>query len=162
MLFEVRRQRVRGVPLSREARHRVAPVRGDLRVEEGPAEPMGRRSCRVATLHALDRAINDDVLPRLYDARLLWMAPLGLVLGGIEFEDGRGYWQTWYCVPLDRDPPTGVVGKPSALKDSSHMRATAPTCEAPVAAAIPAAPWDSCHQGDAPLAYSAKATDEDE
>ncbi|WP_043458851.1 hypothetical protein [Azohydromonas australica] len=138
MLFEVRRQRIRGVPLTKEARNRVVPARGDLRVEEGPAEPMGRRLCRIATLHAVDRVVNGDSLPRLYDARLLWMAPLALVLGGIEFEGGTGYWQTWYCTPLDREPLTGMAGKPSGLRDSSRTRAVAPTCEAPATSTTPA------------------------
>jgi hypothetical protein len=46
--------------------------------------------------------------------------PLGLVLGGIEFEGSTGYWQTWCCVPLDRNPPTVSVEQPSALKDGSR------------------------------------------
>jgi hypothetical protein len=157
MLFEVRRQRIRGVPLSKEARNRVVPVRGDLRVEEGPAEPMGRRLCRVATLHAVDRVVNGDSLPRLYDARLLWMAPLALVLGGIEFEGGTGYWQTWYCTPLDRHPLAGMVGKPAASKDCSRTQGTAATCEAQPASALAAC------QGNTPLnAHQTKARDEDE
>ncbi len=157
MLFEVRRQRIRGVPLSKEARNRVVSVSGDLRAEEGPAEPMGRLSCRVATLQAVDRVVNGDSLPRLYDARLLWMAPLALVLGGIEFVGGTGYWQTWYCTPLDRHPLANMVGKPAALKDSSRTQGTAATCEAQ-----PASPLEAC-QGDTPLnAHQTKARDEDE
>jgi hypothetical protein len=102
MLFEVRRQRIRGVPILKHELNAMIPVRGDLRVQEGPAEAMGRRVCRVATLHALDRTIEDQLLPPLHDAVLLWMAPVGMVLGGIEFEGGAGFLQTWHCVPWDR------------------------------------------------------------
>jgi hypothetical protein len=101
MLFEVRRQRIRGVPIPKHELSLAVPVRGDLRVQEGPAEAMGRRVCRVATLHALDRAIEDQLLPPLHDVSLLWMAPAGMVLGGIEFEGGAGFLQTWHCVPWD-------------------------------------------------------------
>jgi hypothetical protein len=102
MLFEVRRQRIRGVPIPKHELSSAVPVRGDLRVQEGPAEAMGRRVCRVATLHALDRTIKDQLLPPLHDVCLLWMAPIGMVLGGIEFEGGAAFLQTWHCVPWER------------------------------------------------------------
>lgn len=106
MLFEVRRQRIRGVPIAKHEFSATAPVRGDLRVQEGPAEAMGRRVCRVATLHALDRTVEDQLLPSLHDTVLLWMAPVGMVLGGIEFEGGAGYMQSWHCVPWERSTRT--------------------------------------------------------
>jgi hypothetical protein len=113
---------------------------------------MGRQLCCVATLHAVDGVVNGDSLPRLYDARLLWMAPLALVLGGIEFEGGTGYWQTWYCTSLDRRPLAGMVEKPRVLKGSARTRGTAPTCEAQLAtAAMPASSLSACRQGDTPL-----------
>ena len=123
---------------------------------------MGRRLCRVATLHAVGHVVNGDRLPRLYDARLLWTAPLGLVLGGIEFEGGTGYWQTWYCTPLDPHPPAGMVEKPVALKGSSRTRGTVPTWQAQNAtAAMTASPLAAC-QGDTPLnVQQTRATDED-
>ncbi|WP_028997084.1 hypothetical protein [Azohydromonas australica] len=116
MLFEVRRQRIRGVPVPKEERSRIVPVRGDLRVQEAAAEAMGRRLCRVATLHALDRAIEDQLLPPLHDVALLWIAPLGMVLGGIEFDGQGAFWQTWHVTPWDRSAP--VVGRSRHL--ASH------------------------------------------
>lgn len=116
MLFEVRRQRIRGVPVSKDERSRIVPVRGDLRVQEASAEAMGRRLCRVATLHALDRAIEDQLLPPLHDVALLWIAPLGMVLGGIEFDGQGAFWQTWHVTPWDRS--TSSVGRPRYL--SAH------------------------------------------
>lgn len=113
MLFEVRRQRIRGVPIPRQDLSHIVPVRGDLRVQERPAEEMGRRVCRVATLHTLDRAIEDEMLPRLHDVSLLWMAPLGMVLGGIEFDGGVGYMQSWFVTPWERS--TSFDGRPSEL-----------------------------------------------
>jgi hypothetical protein len=113
MLFEVRRQRLRGLPIPKRELNATVPVRGDLRVQEGPAQAMGRRVCRVATLHALDRTIEDQLLPALHDVSLLWMAPVGMVLGGIEFENGVGFLQSWHCVPWDRSLP--LAGRPRHL-----------------------------------------------
>jgi hypothetical protein len=108
MLFDVVRQRVRGVPVPKEERRRIVPIWGDLRIEECSAEQMGRRLSRVASLHAMNRAINADEIPRLYDAEVLWMSPMAMVLGGIEFEAGVGYCQSWWCVPLDRSAMTDL------------------------------------------------------
>lgn len=105
--------------MPKEERSRIVPVCGDLRVQEAPAEAMGRRLCRVATLHALDRAIEDQVLPPLYDVALLWIAPLGMVLGGIEFDGQGAFWQTWHLTPWDRSTPS--AGRPRHL--ASHEEA---------------------------------------
>lgn len=102
MLFDVVRQRLRGVPIPKEERRRLVPIRGDLRIEERSAEQLARRLCRVASLHTMECAINADELPKLYDAEVLWMSSMAMVLGGIEFEAGVGYCQSWWCVPLDR------------------------------------------------------------
>lgn len=109
--------------MPKEDRNRIVPVRGDLRVQEAAAEAMGRRLCRVATLHALDRAIEDQLLPPLYDVSLLWIAPLGMVLGGIEFDGQGAFWQTWHLTPWDRFAP--VVGRPRHLashEDAGYCR----------------------------------------
>ncbi len=116
MLFEVRRQRIRGIPVPKDERSRIVAVRGDLRVQEAAAEAMGRRLCRVATLHALDRAIDDHLLPPLHDVVLLWIAPLGMVLGGIEFDGQGAFWQTWHVTPWERSTP--AAGRPRDL--TSH------------------------------------------
>ncbi len=105
--------------MPKEERNRIVPVRGDLRVQEAAAEAMGRRLCRVATLHALDRAIEDQLLPPLYDVALLWIAPLGMVLGGIEFDGQGAFWQTWHLTPWDRSTPS--IGRPRHL--TSHEEA---------------------------------------
>lgn len=72
MLFAVRRQRIPGMPISKHELSSAVPVRGELRVQEGPAEAKCLRVYRVATLHALDRAIEEQLLPPLHDAMLLW------------------------------------------------------------------------------------------
>ena len=102
--------------MPKEERNRIVPVRGDLRVQEAAAEAMGRRLCRVATLHALDRAIDDHLLPPLYDVALLWIAPLGMVLGGIEFDGQGAFWQTWHLTPWESSTP--AAGRPRHL--ASH------------------------------------------
>jgi hypothetical protein len=159
MLFEVRRQRIRGVPVPKEQRHRIVPVRGDLRVQEATVEAMGRRVCRVASLHALSRAINDQLLPPLHDVAILWMAPLGMVLGGIEFEGGVSYFQTWHVTPWERftpslDRPRQLASHEGAAHREEGRSATAPrssdppqvtpvaepTCKQEDSTAVPASP----------------------
>jgi hypothetical protein len=90
------------------------------------------------------------------------MAPLALVLGGIELEGGTGYWQTWYCTPLDRHPLAGMDERPRVVKDSARARGTAPTHEARIATiAMPVSPSAAC-QDDTPLnAQQTRANDED-
>ncbi len=129
--------------MPKEERSRIVPVRGDLRVQEAAVEAMGRRLCRVATLHALDRAIEDQLLPPLRDVALLWCAPLGMVLGGIEFDGQGAFWQTWYLTPWDRS--TLAVGRPRHL--ASHEEAG----YCPDAGSPPAMRSSSAHQV-APLA----------
>jgi hypothetical protein len=151
MLFEVRRQRIRGVPVPKEERSRIVPVRGDLRVQEAPAEAMGRRLCRVATLHALDRAIEDQLLPPLYDVALLWIAPLGMVLGGIEFDGQGAFWQTWHLTPWDRSAP--AVGRPRHLAshgDAGYCRdaASPPALRSSNVQQAPPLAEPICHQKD--------------
>lgn len=52
-------------------------------------------------LYSLSRTRALYELPPLYDTRLVGMAPMALpltlTLAGIEFEDGAGYVQTWWC-----------------------------------------------------------------
>ncbi|WP_156901622.1 hypothetical protein [Azohydromonas australica] len=130
--------------MPKDERNRIVPVRGDLRVQEAAAEAMGRRLCRVATLHALDRAIDDHLLPPLHDVALLWVAPLGMVLGGIEFDGQGAFWQTWHLTSWDRSAPVVVgprhvaaheaagycrdAGGPPALNSSSALQ-VAPLAE---------------------------------
>ena len=51
-----------------------------------------RRTTRVATLTGIGDAKSAELLPALYDATVVWIAPQGLVLSGTEriaLEDGR-------------------------------------------------------------------------
>ena len=68
---------------------------GGTRARQCSAEQMGWRLCRVASLHAMGRKINADEIPTLHDAEVLRMSPMAMVLGGIEFEAGVGYCQSW-------------------------------------------------------------------
>lgn len=145
MLFEVRRQRIRGVPVPKEERSRIVPVRGDLRVQEAAAEAMGRRLCRVASLHALDRAIEDQLLPPLYDVALLWIAPLGMVLGGIEFDGQGAFWQTWHVTPWSRSALSGGQPRHLAAHDAIGQGRNAGRPELP------------CGSNSAPLASPAES-----
>ena len=41
--------------------------------------------------------LDPDPFPPLLDVQLLWMAPGGLVLSGIELVNGVAYGQSWWC-----------------------------------------------------------------
>ncbi len=62
MKFEVRRQRIKGVPLERDSRTSATPVVGDLRIEDQRSQRFGR-TVRVATLMSLDRQVDPGELP---------------------------------------------------------------------------------------------------
>lgn len=56
----------------------------------------------------------------------LWIAPLGMVLGGIEFDGQGAFWQTWHVTPWDRSSP--AVGRPrhlATLEEAGYCRDTA-------------------------------------
>lgn len=83
--------RERGVARTpREVTHADGVV-GELLVCER-LDPLLRRTTRVATLTSFGDAKTADLLPPLFDAAVVWMAPQGLVLSGIEriaLDDGR-------------------------------------------------------------------------
>jgi hypothetical protein len=64
-------------------------VVGELLVIEGK-DPVLGRSARVAQLVRASDARRDDLLPPLVDPLLVWMAPLGFVLAGVERDDVEG------------------------------------------------------------------------
>lgn len=106
MKFEVRRQRIKGVPLERDTRTSATPVVGDLRIEDQRSQRFGR-TVRVATLMSLDRQVDPGELPQLFDVQVLWMSPQSMVLGGFEVIENTGYTQTWLCTPVpDRQQPS--------------------------------------------------------
>ena len=99
MKFEVRRQRLRGVPLERDSRTAATPVVGDLRIEDQRSQRFGR-TVRVATLYSFDRQVDPGELPQLFDVQVLWMSPMAMVLSGFEVIDNTGYTQTSLCSPF--------------------------------------------------------------
>lgn len=66
----------------REIAHAVG-ILGELLICERQ-DPLLRRTSRVATLTGIGDAKPADLLPPLFDATVLWIAPQGLVLSGIE------------------------------------------------------------------------------
>lgn len=99
MLFEVRRQRCRGRPLPKQDRQFAKAVIGDLHIEEQRADAFGRLM-KVATLYASNEQSGTSESAQLYDAQLLWMSPIALVLGGLELQGDTAYAQTWLCLPV--------------------------------------------------------------
>jgi hypothetical protein len=89
MRFRVVRMRDRGFVRDASALRRDDGVVGELLVTETDDKTL-RRSARVAQLVHAGDARRDDLLPPLVDPVLLWMAPLGFVLAGMERDDVDG------------------------------------------------------------------------
>ncbi|WP_375738039.1 hypothetical protein [Pseudomonas boanensis] len=75
--------------------HRVQPVVGDVLIAHRHCQEMGR-SANVARL-SVGLPQDQDPIPPLIDAQLLWMAPGGFVISGVELVDGVAYAQSWWC-----------------------------------------------------------------
>lgn len=87
--------RYRGVALEPKERGKFRPFKGDVLVNCNESPELGRNS-RIAELR-VGMPLDPSPLPRLLDATLVGMAPLGFVLSGIEFIDGCAYAQSWWC-----------------------------------------------------------------
>ncbi|WP_074854461.1 hypothetical protein [Pseudomonas salomonii] len=87
--------RCKGVALTALERRQYPAIRGDVRVNAGISEELGRSS-NIATISA-GWPLEPAPLPCLLDATLSGMAPTGFVLSGIEYVDGCAYAQSWWC-----------------------------------------------------------------
>lgn len=87
--------RYKGVALDAKERRRWPPIKGDVRVECQANTELGRSS-NVARV-IMGMPLDPEPLPRLLDATLAGMVPLGFVLSGIEYVDGCAYAQSWWC-----------------------------------------------------------------
>ena len=100
MRFSVVCMRRQGVPIAKERLAREPAVVGELLVVEHRDEVLGR-TIRVAQLTNPTQPVDGNLLPALYDVQLLWVAPLGMTLGGFErIEVGSvttDFAQTWWC-----------------------------------------------------------------
>ena len=102
MRFRVVRTRQRGVALAQRDLRSEPGFVGELLVCERHDDLL-RRSTRIATLVEGVRPGENEVLPPLFDATLVWMAPQGLVISGIErLRVGRRpelteFAQAWWC-----------------------------------------------------------------
>jgi hypothetical protein len=94
MEFRVVRMRHRGVAIPRDQLRKSEPLKIDVLIETSLCEDIGRHS-RVARCFSANP--NHEPLPRLYDAQVNSMAPLAMVITGVEFVDGVGYAQSWWC-----------------------------------------------------------------
>jgi hypothetical protein len=96
MIATVVRLRVRGVRVKRDG---AALAVGDLQVAEMTASAFGRAVTVARLLHAVRPMAVPELLPPLFDVKLLKMTKDRLILSGIECEtvDGQltDYAQTW-------------------------------------------------------------------
>ena len=87
--------RHKGVALDTKERRLRPPIKGDVRVKCQVNTELGRSS-NVARI-VMGMPLDPELLPKLLDATLAGMAPLGFVLSGIEYVDGCAYAQSWWC-----------------------------------------------------------------
>ncbi len=97
MRYHVTRMRAKGRAIDKTQLRRTEGIRGDVHVQEAQCEALGR-SARVARITPA-LPLDDSQLPPLMDVTLAWMANNGMVLSGIEIEDGVAYAQSWLCHP---------------------------------------------------------------
>jgi hypothetical protein len=72
----------------------MRPTIGDLRVEY-LTDALHLRPVQMARLLSFTNIKKGDLLPPLYDVRLIAMSPAAFTLGGLERLDGAEYAQTW-------------------------------------------------------------------
>lgn len=87
--------RCKGVALDLKERRRYPAIKGNVLVNAEVSAELGRCSNVARVVKGLP--LDPDPLPRLLDATLAGMAPLGFVLSGIEYIDGCAYAQSWWC-----------------------------------------------------------------
>jgi hypothetical protein len=102
MRFCVLCLRYRGRILPKREWSNRAPAVGDLRVEQLYDEDLARH-VRIARIVSLERVVDADAMPALYDPVLIAMSPLAFSLTGFERIGGTDYAQSWLvtaCRPL--------------------------------------------------------------
>ena len=94
MRVEARPINLRGKPMAKAERSALPPARGNLKVSENKLHSFGRnvRSARIVT--ATD-GLENDLLPELLDAELIWLDDTAIRLRGLEQVDGTLFGQTW-------------------------------------------------------------------
>jgi|SRR5690606_20306702 len=95
MMFRIQRLREKGRPKSKAQLKAETPLRLDVSIRVSSETPLGRSS-RVASIHHGGPA-GTDPIPRLYDAEVNSMAPLAMIITGVEEIDGVMYSQSWWC-----------------------------------------------------------------
>nr|WP_024309941.1 MULTISPECIES: hypothetical protein [Pseudomonas] len=94
MQFRVVQMRRRGVAVPKDQLRSAEPLTIDVLIEASFYEDLGRYS-RVARCFTSNPG--HEPLPRLFDAEINSMAPLGMVITGTEIVDGVAYAQSWWC-----------------------------------------------------------------
>lgn len=93
MRVKVRPARRQGVALHRQLELAQPPAVGELEVTEHRDPALGRAVTLARLLNDHDRGV--EILPPLYDARLLWTRDQQMRFTGFERVDDVAYAQTW-------------------------------------------------------------------
>lgn len=94
-MYKIIRLREKGRPKTKAQLKSEEPQRLDVAIEIDMDTVMGRPA-RVARIHH-GGPRDADPIPRLYDAEVNSMAPLAMIITGIEEVDGVMYAQSWWC-----------------------------------------------------------------
>lgn len=95
MMYRILRMREKGKPKSKYQMRSEEPQRLDVAIEICLDNPMGRLSRTARIQHG--GPYDEDPLPPLYDAEVNSMAPLAMIITGVEEVDGVMYAQSWWC-----------------------------------------------------------------
>jgi hypothetical protein len=87
--------RVRGIALEPKSRRGYPAIKGNVLVNTTVSAELGR-AMNIARVD-VGMPLDPDPLPPLLDATLAGMSVTGFVLSGIEYIDGCGYAQSWWC-----------------------------------------------------------------
>lgn len=95
MMYRILRLRDKGRPKSKAELKAEKPLHLDISIGISLDTPMGRQSRTASIHHGGPR--ESDPLPPLYDAEVNSMAPLAMIITGVEEIDGVMYAQSWWC-----------------------------------------------------------------
>jgi hypothetical protein len=95
MYYQIVLRRHLGKALEKEVLRNVAPVRGDIQINECHNAALGRTTAEAWIFSSSPDS--PDILPRLLDVRITGMGSTGMNLTGIEQIGDAFYSQSWWC-----------------------------------------------------------------
>ncbi len=95
MYYLITPRRRLGVAIDKADLRNLTPVRGDIHINELHSQALGRTTAEAWIFTSAGGA--QDILPRLFDARVTQMGTNGINITGIEQIGDCFYAQSWWC-----------------------------------------------------------------